>query len=111
MRLIQVDVIGLQTLQAGGRGCQDMLSRKPLVVDAGAYSGPALGGEHKLVAFANQPAAHDFFGAPCRLEFRRHWINVSRVDEIDAVVRGLVEDFEGNGLVALSSKSHGAKTD
>ena len=85
VQLVEVDVVGLEALQRGVYGVQDVLAAHPLVPGSAPGAAHALGGDDVVVALADQPIADDLLGAPHRGRRRR----AQRID-----VRGGVEEVD-----------------
>ena len=115
VELIEVEVVGLQALQACVQGLVDLLAGMPRPAPQvfHATSGTRrLAGDDQVVALATllQPAADIGFGAALRLGLRRHRIHLGGVDEIDVGGDGTVELFVRFGFGVLLTERHRAET-
>ncbi|KAF1855195.1 hypothetical protein Lal_00003742 [Lupinus albus] len=98
----QVDAVGAQAPEAGLHRLEDPLARQALLVGALAEREAELGGQHPVVASRGDGASDDLLGAA-------GVVDVRRVDEVDALLEGLVDDAPGGGFVGLAAEHHGAQ--
>jgi len=87
MHLIEIDVIDLQSAQAGLAGATDMIGGEPAIVGSGLYRLVHFGGQHDPVATSalRQSVADDLLGfaEPLRHVGRlRAAIDVGRIEEL-----------------------------
>ncbi len=97
MLLVEVDVVGLQALQAGLDGGEDIAARRTLLLAAVVHRLAELGGEHDILAtLAEHVPQHGFrAAAPC--------VDVGGVEQRDPEVDGFVDDLaRGLGVGALA---------
>ncbi|CFW18986.1 Uncharacterised protein [Bordetella pertussis] len=120
VQLVEVQVIGLQALEAGvQRLCQVLAVEKGLAVaDMAGALGVAhrtsrLAGQDHLVAPSGpgQPAADAAFGASLGFRLGRHGIHLGGVDQVDAVRQRIVQLFVSLRLGVLLAPGHGAQAD
>ncbi len=85
--LVEVDVVGAQSLQGGVELGEDRLAGQPGAVRAGAHPHPDLGGENDLVAPGEvlDRLADDLLAASGA-------VSIGRVEEVDAGLKGLLDD-------------------
>lgn len=111
--LIEVDVIGLQPLQAGINSCIDIGGIRTLsAAQIFAARAGDLGGEHDILALAGllEPGSDIFLRAA--LSFRSHRrrrIHFRGVEEIDALMNGVVHLLMGFGFAVLRAPGHCAQ--
>ncbi|MCY1354534.1 hypothetical protein D9M69_409160 [compost metagenome] len=115
MQLVEVDPVGLQALEAGVEGGDDVLAvvselAVADVLDAVARAGD-LAGDDPLGAVAAAPeiVADDLFGLAVGLGARRHRVHLGGVDEIDPGRAGPVDLRERFVLAVLLAPGHGAQ--
>jgi hypothetical protein len=120
VQLVQVDVVGLQALQAlvhgfeqvglveGQAATPDVAGAQRLPCRAGGF-----GGQHDVLAAACvfQPRADVLLGAALGLGLRGHGVHLGRVHEVDAAVQGEVQLCMGLGFGVLFAPGHGAQGD
>ncbi len=117
MKLIEVDIVGLQPLQAVIDGGEDIAPVELVVAAADGLEAPVgpddLGGEDHLVAFlaAGEPGADDPLGIAEALLGRRHRIHLRRVPEIDAALQRVIHLGMAVRLAVLPPPGHGAQAD
>ena len=111
MNLVEVDVIGVEPLEAGFDAVDDVEAREADLVRSGAGPAANLGGEHDIVAPAFNRLSHHHF----RLARR---VDIGRVDEIDAAVeramhdgidRRLIEAADHLPHLSAAAEGHGAQ--
>ena len=113
--LVQVEIIGLQTLQAGVQRLADIFPVQDVVWSNTAVvitRGPAdLRGEHQLFAIAafRQPVADVGFGQPLGLRARRDRVHFGDIDQIDAVGDRVIELLMGISFAVLLAKGHSSQ--
>jgi hypothetical protein len=100
VKVQDVEVVGAKTLQARLDGLHNPLARLALLVRALRGRIAEFCGDHPTVASIRNRAADDFLRASCV-------INVSCVDEIDALVERFVDDALRGCLIGLATKHHG----
>ena len=115
VNLVQVDDIGLQTLQAGVARSHDVFGRHAI-----AFTHPRhttrracdFGGQHDFLPRTRalgQPVANDGFCRAKRFCFGGHRINFGGVDEVDTACQRMVEDVVCVVFFDLFTKGHGAQ--
>ena len=111
--LVQVEVIGLQPLQAGVQRLADIFAVQDVIGPNAAVviaRGPAnFGGQHQLFAIAafRQPVADVGFSQPLSFRARRDGVHFGDIDQIDAVGDRIVELLMGISFAVLLAKGHG----
>ena len=102
--VVEVDVVGLQPLQAGIDGAHQVAAREARVGDVGPHLLRALGGQHPAVALLLDGRADDLFGAAVG-------VDVGGVDEVDAALGRMVDDAPRLRLVGGAAEHHGAEAE
>ena len=93
----------VHTRERGLDGIEQVLAREPTAVgQAFCRAETGLGGDDPVLAMAGHGLADDLFGAP-------GVVNVSGVDEVDALVPGLVDDAQRVLGAGLFAEHHAAK--
>ena len=117
MQLIEIDIVGLEPLEAALDRSIDLrraVPRRRCVFAQPGHLAAAgdLGRDHHLVAlFARgKPRADDRFGAALRLGLGRHGINLRGVEQGDAAPDRVVQLRMAVGLAVLLAEGHGAET-
>ncbi|MNN36865.1 hypothetical protein D3C81_1507790 [compost metagenome] len=115
MQLVEVDVVGVQTLEAALHrsdqvGAVVVRTATADVVDAVARR-RRLAGDDPLVAPAVtlQVVADDGFGGTTGLGLRRHRVHLGGVDEVDAGRLGAADLLEAFGFAVLLAPGHAAE--
>src|ERR1700680_2525408 len=90
MHLIQIEIVGLQTAQAGLNRLEDMLARPATIIGASAHREKELGRQHNLFASPFEPVTYIFFGAALALQRTAKWIGISGIKESDTIVECFV---------------------
>ncbi len=109
MYLIEVDVVGTQSLQAGFDRLHDVQARQPDVVRALPHPSPYLGGDDDVLAPTGERAAQDLLRVARR-------VDIGRVEEVDASIERPVNQRVRCGLIErsyslpLRSERHRAQT-
>ena len=85
MHVIHVDVITLQTAEAGLKGLHNVVPRGATVVRASPHGEPAFGRHHKAVPAALQRLPEGFLTAASH-------VGVRGVNEVDPHIQGRVEN-------------------
>lgn len=118
MDLVEVDIVGLQPLQALVDGFLDLPAidpSRPLIVAEPVIGRAAdhLGGEDHLVAIAARlkPSADDPLGRALRLRRGRDRIELGRVEEVHALVERVIHLLMPLGLRVLLTPGHRARAD
>ena len=116
VHLIKIDVIRLQALKAALTGRADMLPgqpRPPAQIPETITRPGHLAGDHQIItlATAGQPVAQILLGQALGFCPGWHWIHFSGVDEIDALLHGIVELLKGFLLAVLLAPGHGSQAD
>ncbi|MNP13392.1 hypothetical protein D3C76_1056710 [compost metagenome] len=117
VQLVEVDPVGLQPLQAGVEGGDDVLAvvLQLAVADmADAVAGAGdLAGEDPVVAIAvlAEPVADDLFGARIGFRAGRYRVHLGGVDEVDAGCPGALDLREGFRLAVLFAPGHGSQAE
>ncbi len=100
MDVEQIDVIGVQALQAGIDGTHDVFARCTACVDIAAIERIGeLGGEHPAFALRGDAAAHHALGFAFAVDIRG-------IDRIDALLVGLIDDARGGCFVGRAAEHH-----
>ncbi|MNZ80255.1 hypothetical protein D3C78_988850 [compost metagenome] len=117
VQLVKVDPVGLQALQAGVQGGDDMLAvvlelAVADVADAVARPGD-LAGEYPVgaVAALAEPVADDLLGARIGFRARWHWVHLRGIDEVDPGGLGAFDLGEGVCLAVLFTPGHGSQAE
>ena len=113
--MIEIHIIRLEARQAAVDGRRDMF---PVVTglaaaDIGEAARPHdLGRDDDLVAGAplGHPVADDLLGAAVGLRRLAHRVHFRGIQEIDALLEGVVHLLESFGLAVLHAPGHGAET-
>jgi hypothetical protein len=114
VRLVKVDVVGVQALEAGFGLGDNVLACQARVVGALAHRATHFGGQNYIVAVHAQ-VAQRLAGNLFRVSLGIH---VGRVDEVDARVEralskgistGLVDAADGTKAAAGGAEGHGAQ--
>jgi len=111
VELVDVDVVGLQPLQARVERATDVERREPAVVRPVGHVAVQLGREHGALAppsTRGEPVAHDLLGDATP---NPRAVHVGRVEEVDAVLVGGIHDDVGVGLRGLRAEVHGAEAE
>jgi len=110
MRLVEIDVVGIQAAQAVLDGAHDVLAAEALAVRPVPHARAHLGRDHDLVARPGaQPPADDALGDAAGIAGCPPAVDVRRVDEVDAGLPGAVEHTEGLLLGGSPAKRHRAQ--
>ncbi len=113
--LVEIDIVGLQALQAGIDRLADRRAGDRLALaDIGPAGAGDLGGKHHVLALAGlgEPVADDRLGERIGLRRKRRGrVEFGGVEEIDAVFDGIVHLLEGFGPGVLRTPGHGAEAD
>ena len=104
VNVVEVDAVGAEPLQAGLDCPHHVGARLSAAVGTLVERIAALGRQDPAMPLRLDGAADHFL---------RHalGIGVGRVDEIDAVLEGMIDDASRGGLVRLSPKQHGAEAE
>jgi hypothetical protein len=94
VRVVEVDVLGPESAQAGFDLLDDVSARQPAVVDARPDRLAGLAGDHHFVASAGECAAEELFGGLAfgsgrragPVEDRQDAVGIRGVEEVDAEV-------------------------
>ncbi|MNP20388.1 hypothetical protein D3C76_1129580 [compost metagenome] len=99
MRLVEVDVVGLQTAQRGFHGLFDVDGGEALVAVAHVHAD--LGGDDHLVALAGslQPVADDGFRFAACMRGQPAGVDVCCVDAVQAGVQQRIQQAERGRFV------------
>jgi hypothetical protein len=111
VKLEQVDVVGLQPLQALVERAADVQGRELGVVGPVGHVAVHLRGQHGVlaaVAALGEIAADDALGGTAA-ELRA--VDVGGVEEVEAGGLGGVHDLERRGLIRLGAEVHGAQAE
>ena len=111
MHLVEVDVVGLQPLQAGVAGPTDVQRRELAVVRPVAHVAVELGGHDHLLAAATalgEPASDDLLGGAPALGAA---VDVGRVEKVDSGLQSRVHDGKRGRLIGFGPEIHGAQAD
>ena len=116
MKLIEVDIVGLEPLEAPVQRLDKLRPALPpgraVLAQPGHFrAADGLGGDHHFVAgfMRGKPGADDGFGAPLRLGLGRDGVDLGGVEHIDAAVERVVHLGVAFGLAVLLAEGHGAK--
>ncbi|CAH0314002.1 hypothetical protein SRABI70_04823 [Pseudomonas sp. Bi70] len=115
VQLVEVDPVGLQALEAGVQGGDDVLAvvLELAVADMGdAIAGAGdLAGQNPVgaVTVLLEVLADDLLGLAVGLGARRHRVHLGGVDEIDAMGLGALYLCERFASVVLLAPGHGAQ--
>jgi hypothetical protein len=106
VRLIEIDVIGLQPREAGLDLVAYPRCRESRPVRPVAHGKPHLGGDNEVVAPAgpSEPATDHLLG-------RTRLVDVGGIDEVAAALEVAVEDHMGLVLVGLLAEGHGSQAE
>ena len=102
--VVEIDVIGPEARQARVHGLHHVPPRQAAIGDGGAGRLRDLGREHPAVARGRDRRPDHRLRAPAG-------VHVGRVDEVDAVVRGVVDDAPRLGGVRELAEQHGAEAE
>jgi hypothetical protein len=102
MKVQDVDVVGAQAPEARLDRLHDPLARLSLFVRTWRGRIAELRRNHPAIATLGDRAADDFFRAA-------GVIDVSRVDEVDALIESLVDDAFRSGFVGFAAEHHRAQ--
>jgi hypothetical protein len=112
--LVEVDIICVQSLQAGFNGAYDVVSVQschpgPLraLDPAVAWTADFRGHDDGIAPFGFHPATDELLGAAGPFFVGWHRIVLSGVEKIDARVKGLVQYPKSRRFVRLVAESHG----
>ncbi len=111
VHLVEVDVVGLQPLEAGVARPADVERRELALVRPLPHVPVELGGDDHLLAPApalGEPAPDDLLGRAAALGAA---VDVGRVEEVDPGVERRVHDGERRRLVGLGTEVHGAQAE
>src|ERR1700729_1653541 len=106
VKLVKVDVVGLQTSQGGIDSGQDVLARVAGVEGRRPRRGEALGGNDETVPLPPEPAAEDLLGNPAGGEIPAQRVGVGGVEEVNTALGRPVENGDSGGLIALQPEGH-----
>ena len=109
VRLIQIDIVGLQTSQRSLACIQNMLAAQALIVGARAHRSTHFRGQDDLIArLSLQPLADQFFGHAARIARCPARVDIGRVDEVAARIHKRIH--HGRAVFARRSpaKTHAA---
>ena len=118
VRLVKVDIVGVETFEAGLDGAGDIVAihrrhagalggLDPAVRRAGHFGGDDQG----VPVLGLHPAPDDLLGAAGPFRIRRDGVVFGRVVEVDARIIAFVENAEGFLLVGLGPEGHSAHAD
>ncbi|MNO67303.1 hypothetical protein D3C76_581080 [compost metagenome] len=103
VQVVDVQVVHVHARQRGLQGIEDVLARQPAAVGQAIGRAEAdLAGDDPVLAMARHCFTDDFFRAP-------GVVNVGGVDEVDALVPGLVDDAQGILGTGLLAEHHAAQ--
>ena len=111
VHLVEVDVVGLQPLQAGVAGPADVQRREPPLVGPVPHVAVELGGQDHLLAAPaalGEPASDDLLGGAAPLGAA---VDVGRVEKVDSGLQSRVHDGKRGRLIRLGPEIHGAQAD
>ncbi len=113
--LVEIDVVRLQPLQAGVEREADVLGIGTFAIaDVVAARAGDLGRENDVLALAGlfEPGADVFLGAPlCFRRDRRRRIKFGCIEEVDALLDGVIHLLVSVGFGVLCAPGHGAEAD
>ncbi|MNJ51255.1 hypothetical protein D3C77_465550 [compost metagenome] len=103
VQVIDIQVVGAQAGQAGLDGIEDMLAVQARAVrDTLGGTEADLAGQHPVMAVARDRLTDDFLAVP-------GVVDIGGVDEVDALVPGLVDDQQGIFGAGLFAEHHAAQ--
>lgn len=111
VELVQIHVVGLQAAQRRVDRAADVQGGKLALVGPVTHGAVQLGGDDRALAadaVAGEPGADDLLGAALAGGAA---VGVGRVEEVDALVEGVVHDVVGGRLVGLGAEVHGAQAE
>ena len=117
VQLVEVDVVGLQALEAGVHGFGDVLAVVSQVFVADVVDGVAgagdLAGQDPVgaIAAAFEVIADVALGGGVGFGLGRHRVHLGGVDEIDPGALGPFDLGEGFSLAVLLAPGHGSEAD
>jgi hypothetical protein len=117
VQLVQVDVVGLQALEAGVHRRGDVLAIVPQVFVADVVDGVAgagdLAGEDPIgtVTATFEVIADVALGGGIGFGLGRHRVHFGGIDEVDPGALGSLDLGEGVCLAVLLAPGHGAEAD
>src|ERR1019366_2997694 len=106
VKLVEVDVVGLQTSQGGLDSGKDVLAGVAGVEARRPRRGEALGGNDETVPLPPEPAAEDLLGNPPGGEIPAQRVGGGGVEEVNTALGRPVENGDSGGLIALQPEGH-----
>src|SRR4029077_1448555 len=106
VRLVEVDVVGLQPPQAPLAGADDPVPRKTFGISAWVHPPTALGGHDDGIALGGvllEPAADDLLGGSLGTDGR---VDIGGVDEVATALDVVVEQPVRGALIGLLAERH-----
>jgi len=106
VELVEVDVVGLESPEAGFTTFDDVESAGSKCVWLVGHAAVDLGGEKYVVTFsvALKCVTHEFFG--CAVA-----VDIGCIEEVDSLAEGVVDDFACVFEVGLLTEHHAAQND
>ena len=113
VRLIEIKIVGLQSLQTVIDGSHDLMTIEGRMAVPNGRHEPSvsragdLGGQnHGITRFRFEPPADDFFGDSKFLGRRRNRIHFGRVEEVDSRIVRPIHDLKRQCFIALFAECH-----
>ena len=104
MHVVDIDIICVQTLQAGFNGGQDIAAAQSGVIGVGTHLVEHLGGENNLVTSALQPFSDNLFAFALV-------VHVGGVKKVYSLLVSVIHDLEAVGFIGLPAEHHGAEAE
>ncbi len=113
MRLVEIDIVGLEPAQALLAGADDVLAAEPGIIGSRAHFPATFSRQHDPLAGAARldPAPNNFLGGPGAARRAAKRVDIGGIEERDAGLVGHVHNAKRGRLVGLVAERHRAQAD